>query len=133
MVARRLDHFFLIRDARRDFAFNKNPLAVPGAETDPCFYYDSAMVDYTGLFDLAMIALPIEDAQKLVTTITGSFVNPISIVDLLNTLLQIGKDALKYGRIVGALYRDTVELEVQVWLTTPSAKIVGGAHRAPAA
>jgi hypothetical protein len=38
---------------------------------------------------------------------------------LLNTLLQIGKDALKFGRIVGALYRDTVELEVQVWLTTP--------------
>ena len=101
-------------------AFGHNPLAVPGAETDPCFYYDSAMVDYsTGLFDLAMIALPIEDGQKLVTTITGSFVNPINIVDLLNTLLQIGKDALKYGRVVGALYRDTIELEVQVWLNTP--------------
>jgi hypothetical protein len=27
---------------------------------------------------------------------------------------------LKYGRIVGALYRDTVELEVQVWLATPA-------------
>lgn len=102
-------------------AFGSNPLAVPGAETDPCFYYDSAMVDYsTGLFDLAMIALPIEDGQKLVSTITGSFVNPINIVDLLNTLLQIGKDALKYGRVVGALYRDTVELEVQLWLTTPA-------------
>jgi hypothetical protein len=101
-------------------AFGKNPLAVPGAEADPCFYYDSAMVDYsTGLFDLAMIALPIEDGQKLVTTITGSFVNPINIADLLNTLLQIGKDALKYGRVVGALYRDTVELEVQLWLNTP--------------
>jgi hypothetical protein len=102
-------------------AFGSNPLAVPGAEADPCFYYDSAMVDYsTGLFDLAMIALPIEDGQKLVSTITGSFVNPINIVDLLNTLLQIGKDALKYGRVVGALYRDTVELEVQLWLTTPA-------------
>jgi hypothetical protein len=101
-------------------AFNKNPLAVSGAETDPCFYYDSAMVDYsTGLFDLAMIALPIEDGQKLVTMIVGSSVNPINIIDLLNTLLQIGKDALKYGRIVGALYRDTIELEVQLWLTTP--------------
>jgi len=102
-------------------AFNSNPLAVPGAESDPCFYYDSAMVDYsTGLFDLAMIALPIEDGQKLVNTITGSFVNPINIADLLTTLLQIGKDALKYGRVVGALYRDTVELEVQLWLTTPA-------------
>src|SRR6202790_5002612 len=78
------------------------------------------MVDYsTGLFDLAMVALPIDYGQKLVTTITGSFVNPINIVDLLNTLLQIGKDALKYGRVVGALYRDTIELEVQVWLGTP--------------
>src|SRR5882724_6971730 len=71
-------------------AFDNNPLGVQGAERDPCFFYDSAMVDYsTGLFDLAMIALPIEDA-------------------------------IKYGRIVGALYRDTVELEVQLWLATPA-------------
>src|SRR5947208_295861 len=102
-------------------AFDTNPLGVPGAENDPCFYYDSAMVDYsTGLFDLAMIALPVEDARRLVTTVTGSFVNPINIADLLSTLLQIGKDALKYGRVVGALYRDTVELEVQLWLATPA-------------
>src|SRR5947207_2902287 len=102
-------------------AFDTNPLGVPGAENDPCFYYDSAMVDYsTGLFDLAMIALPVEDAGRLVTTVTGSFVNPINIADLLSTLLQIGKDALKYGRVVGALYRDTVELEVQLWLATPA-------------
>jgi hypothetical protein len=101
-------------------AFRNNPLGVEGAERDQCFYYDSAMVDYsTGLFDLAMIALPIDDAKKLVTTVTGSFVNPINIADLLGTLLQIGKDAIKYGRVVGALYRDTVELEVQVWLGTP--------------
>jgi hypothetical protein len=102
-------------------AFDKNPLGVPGAENDPCFYYDSAMVDYsTGLFDLAMIALPVEDAKKLLNTATGAAINPINIVDLLNSLLQIGKDALKYGRVVGALYRDTVELEVQLWLATPA-------------
>ena len=101
-------------------AFNTNPLGVPGARNDPCFYYDSAMVDYsTGLFDLAMIALPVEDAKKLLATVTGSTVNPINVIDLLTTLLQIGKDALKYGRVVGALYRDTVELEVQLWLGTP--------------
>ena len=36
-----------------------------GGKNDPCFYYDSAMVDYsTGLFDLAMIALPVEDAGR---------------------------------------------------------------------
>ena len=101
-------------------AFNQNPLAAEGAERDPCFYYDSAMLDYsTGLFDLAMIALPLEDAKKLVTTVTGSFINPLNIIELLGTLLNIGRDAIKYGRVVGALYRDTVELEVQVWLGTP--------------
>jgi hypothetical protein len=84
-------------------AFNTNPLGVPGAQSDPCFYYDSAMVDYsTGLFDLAMIALPIEDAQKLITQVAGSAVNPINLIDLLGSLLQIGKDAVKYGRIVGS-------------------------------
>jgi hypothetical protein len=102
-------------------AFNTNPLGVPGGQNDPCFYYDSAMADYsTGLFDLAMVALPIDDAQRLVTVVTGSFVNPVNLADLLGALLQVGKDALKYGRVVGALYRDTVELEVQLWLATPA-------------
>ena len=102
-------------------AFNLNPLRVAGAEKDPCFYYDSAMVEYsTGLFDLAMIALPVDDARKLINSIEGAFINPINIADLLNSLLTLGRDALKYGRIVGALYRDTVELEVQLWLATPA-------------
>ena len=100
--------------------FEKNPLSVFGAEQDPCFYYDSAMLDYsTALFDLAMVALPVDDAKRLMNSVTGSFVNPLNIADLLNSLLTIGKDALKYGRVVGALYRDTVELEVQIWLATP--------------
>ncbi|MBR1121455.1 hypothetical protein JQ628_08035 [Bradyrhizobium lablabi] len=101
-------------------AFNNNPLAVPEAKNDPCFYYDSAMVDYsTGLFDLAMIALPFDDAKALMSTVSGG-VNPINVIDLLTSLVQIGRDALKYGRVVGALYRDTVELEVQVWIGTPA-------------
>ena len=38
-------------------AFDTNPLGVRGAGNDPCFYYDSAMVEYAnGLFDLAMVA-----------------------------------------------------------------------------
>jgi hypothetical protein len=102
-------------------AFDTNPLGVPGAENDPCFYYDSAMVDYsTGLFDLAMIALPVDDAKRLISAATGAVVNPLNLAELLSALLAIGKDAFKYGRIVGALYRDTVELEVQVWLATPA-------------
>jgi hypothetical protein len=102
-------------------AFDTNPLGVPGAEADPCFYYDSAMVDYTtGLFDLAMIALPIDDARKLVNIIQGAAVNPINVIDLLDAILSIARDALKYGQIIGAIYRDTVELEVQMWLATPA-------------
>jgi hypothetical protein len=102
-------------------AFDTNPLGVPGAERDPCFYYDSAMVEYsTGLFDLAMVALPVDDAKKLVNTVTGAFINPINIADLVTALLNLGRDALKYGRVVGGLYRDSVELEVQLWLSTPA-------------
>jgi hypothetical protein len=67
-----------------------------------------------------MIGLPIDDAKTLISAATGSAVNPISLVDLLDSLLAIGKDALKYGRTVGALYRDSVELEVQLWLATPA-------------
>lgn len=97
-------------------ALDKNPLG----GTNPCFYYDSAMVDYsTALFDLAMVALPIEDAKKLITAATGSLVNPVNLLEVSQALIAIGRDALKYGRVVGALYRDTVELDVQVWLQTP--------------
>jgi hypothetical protein len=97
-------------------ALDQNPL---GGQ-NPCFYYDSAMVDYsTALFDLAMVALPIEDAKKLITAATGSLVNPINLLEVTQALVAIGKDALKYGRVVGALYRDTVELDVQVWIASP--------------
>jgi hypothetical protein len=100
-------------------AFDYNPLLGAG-QTDPCFYYDSAMVEYsTGLFDLAMVALPVEDAKNLVNAVAGAALSPIAFTDLLNALLTVGKDALNYGRVVGALYRDTIELEVQLWLATP--------------
>jgi hypothetical protein len=100
-----------------------NPLNVSGAVQDPCFYYDSAMVEYSsGLFDLAMVALPVDDAKNLVNAVTGSISapNPLAFGTLLNALLVIGRDALTYGRIVGGLYRDTIELEVQLWLATPA-------------
>ena len=86
-------------------AFDKNPLGVAGAESDPCFYYDSAMVDYSGaLFDLAMVALPIDDARKLVTSLTGSVTgNPINILELLDSRLSIAREGIKVGRVVGGL------------------------------
>jgi hypothetical protein len=100
---------------------NDNPTKVAAAKTDPCFYFDSAMVDYsTALFDLALIAFPVEDVKNLLNTVSGTAINPVSAAELLTPLLSVAKDALKYGRIVGALYRDTVELEVQVWLSTPA-------------
>jgi hypothetical protein len=97
------------------------PTAQAGTEKGPCFYYDSAMVDYTtGLFDLAMAALPIADAKNLVNAIPTSAVSPIAWADLLNALLVIGRDAISLGRVAGGIYRDTIELEVQLWLATPA-------------
>jgi hypothetical protein len=101
-------------------AFEKNPLRVAGAEKDPCFYYDSAMVDYsTALFDLAKVSLPDEEVRKLTGALRGNIVNPLNVGELLETLVSLGRFAFKYGRVVGALYRDTIELEVQLWLATP--------------
>jgi molybdopterin converting factor small subunit len=78
------------------------------------------MVDYTtSLFDLAMIAFPIEDTKNLVNLVVGSFTGPVGALDALNAVLNLARQALKYGRIIGALYRDTLELEVQVWLDSP--------------
>jgi hypothetical protein len=102
-----------------DVATNK-----PGTESGPCFFYDSAMVEYTtGLFDLAVMALPVEDAKNLINAIPTSAVTPIAWADLLNALLVIGRDAITLGRVAGALYRDTVELEVQLWLATPAVDV----------
>jgi hypothetical protein len=85
----------------------------------PCFYFDSAMTDYvSALFDLAVVALPIEDAHKLLNRIAGGVIasNP---VDLMSALIDLGREAIRYGRVAGAIYRDTIEMEVQVWLDTP--------------
>src|SRR5260370_42316554 len=41
---------------------------------------------------------------------------------MLNALIGLAQEALKYGRVVGALYRDTVELEVLVWLNSPNVR-----------
>jgi hypothetical protein len=100
--------------------FGDNPLGVEGAKADECFYFDSLMVDYTtALFDLAMVAFPIEDTQRLLTIVASSVTGPVGALDGLNAIINLAKDALKYGRLIGGIYRDTVELEVQVWLASP--------------
>lgn len=86
----------------------------------PCFYFDSIMVDYVGaLYQLALAALPIDDAHKLLNRLEGDIVgtNP---VDLMFALIDLGREALRYGQVAGAIYRDTIEMEVQVWLDTPA-------------
>ena len=101
-------------------AFGPNPTKIVAAANDPCFFFDSTMLDYSvALFDLAMVSLPLEDAKHLIELIPASFTNPASALELLNALIVVGRDALKYGRVVGALYRDSIELEVQVWLAAP--------------
>ena len=102
--------------------FTKNPVTGNPVDGDPCFYFDSLMVDYTtALFDLAMVAFPIEDSKNLITIITGGFTGPAAAVDMLNALVNLAKEALKYGRVIGGIYRDTVELEVQVWIASANA------------
>src|SRR5690242_17376774 len=65
---------------------------------EPCFYFDSIMVDYVNaLYTAAVAALPIEDAQKLITNITGGIVGTAGAVDILRALIQLGADALRYG------------------------------------
>ena len=88
---------------------------------EPCFYIDSIMVDYVNaLYTAAVAALPIEDAQKLITNITGGIVGTAGAVDILHALIQLGADALRYGTVSAALYRDSLELEVQVWINSPN-------------
>lgn len=92
----------------------------------PCFYFDSIMVDYVGaLYQLALAALPIDDAHKLLNRLEGDIVgtNP---VDLMFALIDLGREAVRYGQVAGAIYRDTVEMEVQVWLDTPKQNKAGG-------
>jgi hypothetical protein len=101
--------------------FTTNPATNTSIDADPCFYFDSLMVDYTtALFDLAMVSFPIEDTQKLLNIVVGGISGPVAALDMLNALIGLAQEALKYGRVVGALYRDTVELEVLVWLNSPN-------------
>ncbi len=119
LLARRIGETTKRADMVRRCAFGELQLAgqQPG---ETCFFFDSVMVDYeNALFDLALVALPIEDAKSLISRVTGGIaqvsVNPLQLVQ---ALLDIGREAFRYGRVVGAIYRDTLELEVQVWLAS---------------
>jgi hypothetical protein len=128
LLARRIGETTKRAEIVRQCAFGELQLAGQLA-SEPCFFFDSVMVDYeNALFDLAMIALPIEEAKTLITRVSGGIasatINPLVLVQ---SLLDIGREAFRYGRVVGAIYRDTLELEVQVWLASPGlADRVGG-------
>lgn len=120
LLARRIGETTKRAEMVRQCAFGELQLAGQLA-SEPCFFFDSVMVDYeNALFDLAMIALPIEEAKTLITRVSGGIasatINPLVLVQ---SLLDIGREAFRYGRVVGAIYRDTLELEVQVWLASP--------------
>jgi hypothetical protein len=120
LLARRIGDASKRGDVVRRCAFSE--VVIAGQRpSEPCFFFDSVMVDYeNALFDLAMIALPLEEAKTLITRVSGGIaavsVNPLELVQ---ALLDIGREAFRYGRVVGAIYRDTLELEVQVWLASP--------------
>ena len=88
---------------------------------EPCFYFDSIMVDYVAaLYSAAIAALPLDDAKKLINDLTGGIAGPAAAVDALHALIQLGADAVRYGTVSAALYRDSLELEVQVWINSPN-------------
>jgi hypothetical protein len=120
LLARRIGETTKRADVVRKCAFVQ-PLIAGQAANEPCFFFDSVMVDYeNALFDLALVALPIDDARNLLTRVTGGVASvAINPLELVQTLLDIGREAFRVGRVVGAIYRDTLELEVQVWLASP--------------
>lgn len=62
-----------------------------GTPGEPCFYFDSIMVDYvTVLYSAAIAALPLEDAKKLINDLTGGIVGPAAAVDALQALIRLG-------------------------------------------
>lgn len=80
-----------------------------------CIYFDDAIVAWTNdLFALALASLSLEDGESFIGKVSGGG------LDALQALFELGKDAFVLGRAVGALYRDTVELEVVVWLDDPN-------------
>lgn len=121
LLARRIGETSRRADLVRKCAFSNAPILRGQRPGEPCFFFDSVMVDYeNALFDLALIALPLDEARSLITRVAGGAaavsLNPLQLVQ---ALLDLGREAFRYGRVVGAIYRDTLELEVHVWLTSP--------------
>jgi hypothetical protein len=76
-----------------------------------CVFFDDRMVEYTrAIFRLAQSALSDADSRSLVARISGGG------LDALAALFELGSDAVLLGQSAAALYRDTVELEVVVWI-----------------
>lgn len=119
MMALRVGHATSKFDLVYQCAFEDNPTGIAEAKTDPCFFFDSLMVDYTtSLFDLAMVSFPFEDTKHLLNLVGGGLLGGVGAIDAINALVSLAGDALKYGRVIGALYRDTIELQVQLWIDT---------------
>lgn len=82
-----------------------------GAKGARCVFFDDLIVAWSNdLFALALASLSLEDGETFMTNITKGG------LDTLQALFRLGRDAFALGREVGALYRDTLELEVIVWL-----------------
>ncbi len=82
-----------------------------GKEGTRCIFFDDLIVAWSNdLFALALASLSLEDGESFISNITSGG------LDTLQALFRLGRDAFALGREVGALYRDTLELEVVVWL-----------------
>ncbi|MCJ8142366.1 hypothetical protein MKI84_05510 [Ancylobacter sp. A5.8] len=86
-------------------------------EHDPtgCVFFDDLMVAWQGdLFSLALASLSVEDGESFITKVASGG------LDTVQALIQVGEQAFQLQREVGALYRDSIELEVRVWLDDPT-------------
>ncbi|MFT0862244.1 hypothetical protein [Ancylobacter sp. G4_0304] len=85
-------------------------------EHDPtgCVFFDDLMVAWQAdLFSLALASLSMEDGESFITKVVSGGLDPVQ------ALIQIGEQAFQLQREVGAVYRDSIELEVRVWLDDP--------------
>jgi hypothetical protein len=99
----------------------------PSQQSEPCSYNDEMTGYAAGLFDLSTVALPQESAQKIKATVKGGPNG--NIVDLLEALLAIGKDAVASGGGERALNDDTADFEIRLWLSTPEIDYRPPEHR----
>ncbi|MFD1332495.1 hypothetical protein ACFQ4O_10845 [Methylopila musalis] len=80
-----------------------------------CFYYDSVMVEYEDALLQSAIAIIDEDSKSGIIDVLAS-ISTGGASDLVGKLLSVAKSSWRYGRPMGALYRDYIYLRLEIFL-----------------